>query len=159
MVRLGQAETTDPLATGQLGQVLLFGGFGTEFVDRHHDQRRLHAHHRAVAGVDTLDFTGDQAVAHIVQAAAAVGFRDGRAEQAGLAHLAEDRRVGVLVAEGFQHPRRQLVGGELLRAVAHHALFVGQLLVEQQRVFPVEAGVGSHGDNPRMLLWRAEAMD
>src|SRR5690606_3148250 len=66
-------------------------------------------------------------------------------EQAGLAHLAEDRRIGTLVAEGLQHPRRQLVGGELRSAVTHHALFLGQLLVEQQRVDPVEACVAGHG--------------
>ncbi|MNO70789.1 hypothetical protein D3C76_616850 [compost metagenome] len=130
MVRLGQAETTDPLATGQLGQVLLFGGFGTEFVDRHHDQRRLHAHHRAVAGVDTLDLTGNQAVADVVQATATVLLGNGGTEQAHFAHFAEDRRVGVLVTEGFQHAWSQLVLGELLGAVAHHALFRGELLIQ-----------------------------
>ena len=31
---------------------------------------------------------------------------DGRAEQAELAHLAEDGGVGLLVAEGFLHARR-----------------------------------------------------
>jgi len=29
------------------------------------------------------------------------------------------------------------------------------LLVEQQRVFPVEAGVGGHGRNPRDLVFGA----
>ncbi|MCY1436521.1 hypothetical protein D9M71_526500 [compost metagenome] len=154
MVRLGQAEAADVFAAGQLGQVLLLGGFVAELVDRHHHQGRLHAHHRAVAGVHPLDLTGDQAVAHVVQAAAAVGFRDGGAEQAGLAHLAEDRRVGLFMAEGFEDARGQLVGGELLGAVTHHALFFGELLVQQQRVDPVEACFGSHGRGPRWIGWR-----
>jgi len=48
------------------------------------------------------------------------------------------------MAEGFQHPRRQLVGGELRGAALHHALFFGQLLIEQQRVDPVEACFAGH---------------
>ncbi|MDT4845306.1 hypothetical protein FQZ97_792910 [compost metagenome] len=149
MVRLGQAEAADPLARRQLGQVFLLLRFSAEFVDRHHHQRGLHAHHRAVTGIDTFDFAGDQAVADVVEAAATVDFRDSRAEQAGLAHLAENRRVGLLVAERFQHSRRQLVGGELLGTVAHHALFFSQLLIEQQRVDPVEACLAGHKRNPR----------
>lgn len=144
VVRLGQAEAADVFAAGQLGQVLLPGGFVAEFMDRHHHQRGLHAHHRAIAGVDALDFASDQAIADVVEAAAAVGFGNGRAEQAGLAHLAEDLRVGLFVAEGFEHARGQLVLGELLGAVANHALFFGELLVQQQGIFPVEASFGGH---------------
>ena len=144
VVRFGQAEAADVFTAGQFRQVLLLGGFVAEFVDRHHHQGRLHAHHRAVAGVDTLDFTGDQAVADIVEAAATVDFRNGGAEQADFAHFAEDRRVGVFLTERFQHARGQLVGGELLGAVADHAFFFGQLLIEQQWVFPVEACLAGH---------------
>ena len=60
------------------------------------------------------------------------------AEQAELAHLAEDRRVGLLVAERLEHARRELVLAVGVRGVAHHALVVGELLVEQQRVVPDE---------------------
>ncbi|MNM83137.1 hypothetical protein D3C81_951850 [compost metagenome] len=144
MIRLGQAEATDPFATGKLGQVLLLGCFRAELVDRHHDQGRLHTHHRAVARIDALHFTGDQAVANVVQAAATVLLRDGRAEQADFAHFAEDRRIGLLMTEGFQHARGQLVLGELIRAVTHHALFFSELLVEQQWVDPVEACFTGH---------------
>ena len=146
VIRLGEAEAADVFAAGQFGQVLLLGRFVAEFVDRHHYQGGLHAHHRAVAGVDALDFAGDQAVAHVVQAAAAVFGGDGGAEQAGVAHFTEDLRVGLLMAKGFQYTRGQLVGGKLLGAVTHHAFFFGQLLVEQQRVDPVEACLG-HREN------------
>ena len=146
VIRFGQAEAADVLASRQLGQVLLLGRFVAELVDRHHHQGGLHTHHRAVAGVDTLHFASDQAVAHVVEAAAAVDFRNGRAEQAGFAHLAKNLRIGLLVAEGQLHPRLQLVGGELLGAVAHHALFFAQLLVEQQRVDPVEGCLAGHGE-------------
>lgn len=98
--------------------------------DRRRAHGALHAHHRAVAGVDALHFTRNQTVAHIVQATATVGFGNGRTEQAGFAHFAEDLRIGLLMTEGFQHAGRQLVIGELLSAVAHHALFFGQLLIE-----------------------------
>ncbi|MNN05285.1 hypothetical protein D3C81_1180410 [compost metagenome] len=151
MVRLGQAKAADPLAGGQLGQVLLLLRFGAEFIDRHHHQRRLHAHHRAVARIDALDFTGDQAVADIVQAGAAVLLGDGRAEQAQFAHLAEDLDVGLLVAERLQHARHQLVLAVRGGGVTHGAFVGGQLLVEQQGIGPVEFGVGSHAG---LLRWR-----
>ena len=48
------------------------------------------------------------------------------------------------MAEGFKHPRRQLVLSELLSAVAHHALFFGELLIQQQWIDPVEACLASH---------------
>ena len=87
----GQAEAADPFAGGELGQVLLLLRLVAEFVDRHHHQRALHAHHRAVARVDALDFARDQAVADVVQAGAAVLLGDRRPEQTERAHLAEDR--------------------------------------------------------------------
>ncbi len=157
VVRLGEAEAADVFAAGQLGQVLLPGRLVAELEDRHHHQRRLHAHHRAVARIDALDLAGDQAVAHVVQPAAAVGFRNGRAEQAGLAHLAKDRRIGALMAESFQYPRRQLVGGELRGAGLHHAFFLGQLLVKQQRVDPVEACFVGHSEAPLVVFGTAGA--
>ena len=101
---------------------------------------RLHAHHRAVAGVDALDLARDQAVADVVEAGAAVGLGDGRPEQAELAHLAEDRRVGLLVAEGLEHARREAALAVVARGVAHGAFVVAELLVEQQGVVPVESG-------------------
>jgi hypothetical protein len=36
------------------------------------------------------------------------------------------------MAEGFKHARARLVLGELLSTVAHHALFFGELLIQQQ---------------------------
>jgi len=145
VVRLGQTETADGLPAGQAGQVFLPGGFVAEFMDGHHHQRGLHAHHRAVARIDALHLTGNQPVAHVAQAAAAVDLGDGRTEQASFAHLAEDRRIGLLVAERLQHARGQSVGGKASGAVTHHAFFVGELLIEQQRVLPVEACLAGHG--------------
>ena len=49
------------------GRYLLLLLLGAELVDRHHHQRGLHAHHRAVAGVDALDLARDQAVADVVE--------------------------------------------------------------------------------------------
>jgi hypothetical protein len=36
------------------------------------------------------------------------------------------------MTESFEHARRQLVLSELRSAVAHHALFFGELLIQQQ---------------------------
>jgi hypothetical protein len=49
------------------------------------------------------------------------------------------------VAEGFQHARGQLVLAVGAGGVAHLALVLGQLVVQQQGVVPVENGLGGAG--------------
>jgi len=141
MVGFGQAEAADPLTRGKLGQVFLFLGFGAEIMDGHHDQRGLHTHHGAVARIHALDLARDQAVGHVVQAGAAVFGGDGGAQQTQFAHLAEDGRVGFFMSEGLEYTWLQAllaIGGG---GFAHHALVFGQLLVQQERVIPLKAGV------------------
>ena len=143
-VRLGQAEAADQLGLGELGQILLLLRLGAVGVDRVHHQRRLHRQRRAIAGIDALQLARDQAVGDVAQARAAVFLRDGRAEQAERAHLGQQLLVDPLLAPGEPHPRHQLVLGERPRAVAHHALFLGQVAVEIERVLPVEVGILQH---------------
>jgi hypothetical protein len=145
VVGLGQAKAAHPGAGGQLGQVLLFLRFGAEFVDRHHHQRALHAHHAAVARVHALHLARHQAVAHVVQAGAAVLLGNGGAQQAEFAHFVEDGAVGGFVAKGQLHPGQQLFLAVGVGGVAHLALVVGQLAVELEGVGPGEAGRGGHG--------------
>ena len=111
-------------------------------VDRIHHQRGLHRHHRAVAGIDALDLARDQPVGDGAEAGAAVLLRQRGAEQAELAHLGDDLAVEALLAVGGEHARKQLVLRIAARAVAHHALLLGQLAFEVERVLPVEGGVG-----------------
>jgi len=145
MVGFGQAEAANPLATRQLGQVFLFLRFGAELVDRHHHQRRLHAHHGAVAAVHALDFACHQAVADVIQAGAAVLLGDGGAQQAQLAHLAEDGHVGGLVQEGVLHARQQFFLAVGAGGFLHLALLFGELDAEVEGVFPAESVlVGGH---------------
>ena len=106
-----------------------------------HDQRGLHRHGGAVAGIDPLDFARDQAVGDVAQAGAAIFFRDGRAEQAERAHLADDRRIVGFVAIGLEHAREQFLLRIVARGVAHHALFLGQLAFQVERIVPFERGV------------------
>ncbi len=141
-VRLGQAEAAEPLPARQLGQVLLLLAFAAVGVDRVHHQRGLHTDGRAVGAVDPLDLARDQTVGDVVHAGPAVGFRDGGAEQAKFAHLADDRAVGALVPVGFQHARHQLVLAVVPRGVADHPLLVAQLRLQPQRVRPVERRLG-----------------
>jgi hypothetical protein len=149
VVRLGQAEAADPFAGGELGQVLLLLRLAAELVDRHHHQRRLHAHHRAVARVDALDLARDQAVADVVHRPAAVLLGDGRAEQAELAHLAEDLRSVVPWRNASVTRGSEPLLAVGVRRVAHGALVAGELLVEEERVVPVECGLGgSHVCSP-----------
>src|SRR5690606_6861510 len=82
MIGFGQAETADPFAGSELGQILLFLRLGAKLVDRHHDQRGLHTHHRTITGVHALNFPSDQSVTYVIQAATAVLFGNRGAQQA-----------------------------------------------------------------------------
>ena len=137
-VWLGQAEAADPFARGEPGQVLLALLLRAVGVDRVHHEARLDRHGRAVAAVDALDRAGDQAVADVAEAGAAIFRRDGRAEQAELAHLGEDLAVEPLIEIGRGDARLQLLLRIALGRVADEALLVGQLMIEVERIRPVE---------------------
>ena len=139
MIGLGEAEATNPLAGRELRQVFLSLRLRAELQDRQHHQRGLHAHHRAIAGVDALDLARDQPVTDVVQPRAAVFIRNGRPEQAEFAHFAKDRDFGRFVAEGIEHPWREPPLRVGLCRVAHHAFFGRKLGLQQEGIVPVEA--------------------
>ena len=58
------------------------------------------------------------------------------AEQARLAHLAVDGRVRMLAPEGVAGARVQVTLGKLSRAVAHLALFHGELPLDVEGILP-----------------------
>ena len=105
-----------------------------------HDERRLHADRGAVGGIDALEFPGDQAVGHGRHAGAAVTL-DGGTQQADLAHFPQDRRVEVLVAVRLDNAGLELALGIVPGGIPDHAFVGRQLLVQRERVLPVEAGV------------------
>jgi hypothetical protein len=143
-IGLGQAEAADPFTGREPGQEFLALRLGAIGVDRVHHQRGLHRHHRAVAGVDALDLARDEAIADVVDARAAIAV-DGRAEEAHLAHLAEDRGVGLLVVEGVLDPRHQLLLAILPGGIADHPFVLAELLLHQEGILPDEGGLGRLG--------------
>ena len=140
MVGLGQAEAADDLAGREPRQVFAPLRLGAVGVDRIHHQRRLHREHRAIAGIDPLDLARDQPVGDIAEPGAAIVLRQRRAEQPERAHLGHDLAVEALLAKGGEHARKQLLLRIAARGVAHHALVLGQLAFELERVLPVVAG-------------------
>jgi hypothetical protein len=119
-----------------LGRYFLLLRLGAVGVDRIHHQRGLHAHHRAIAGIDALDLARHQPVGDVARAAAPYSLRDGHTEQAGLAHQAEEFRLGRFVEIGFLNARQEFRLAESGCRVADHALFIDQLVVEKEGVFP-----------------------
>jgi 3'-phosphoadenosine 5'-phosphosulfate sulfotransferase (PAPS reductase)/FAD synthetase len=107
-------------------------------VNRVHDEARLDRHRRAIAAVDPLDRAGDQSVADIAKSGAAIFVGDRRAEQPQRAHLAHDLAVEPFLHISGGHARLQLLLGIALRRVADEPLLVGQLVIEIERVLPVE---------------------
>ena len=151
VVRLGQAEAADQLAGRQARQVLAALRLAAIGVDGVHDQAGLDAHGRAVAAVDPLDFARHQAVADVVDPGAAVVLGQGRAQEAQRAHLGHDLPVEALVAVGLEHPGHQLLLAVGPGGVADEVLVLAQLLVQQQRVLPGEAGARGGGGGTRVL--------
>ncbi|MGY4297708.1 hypothetical protein ACVWXN_005803 [Bradyrhizobium sp. i1.4.4] len=137
-VGLGETEAADPFAAGELRQVLLALVLVAIGVDRVHHQRGLHRVHRAIAGIDPLDLARDEAVGDVARIGTAIFLRQRNADQAELAHLVEDLAVGLLLEIRLGDARQQLVLGIGARGVAHHALVFGELLVEQERIVPLE---------------------
>ena len=145
-IRLGQAEAADPFAGGELGQIFLALVLVAIGIDRVHHQRRLHRIHRAIAGIDALDLARHQAIGDVARIGAAIFLRQGNADQAEFAHLIEDLAVGLLFEIGLGDARQQLVLRVGARGVADHALVFGELLVEHERIVPLEL------DRSRLVL-------
>jgi hypothetical protein len=81
-VRFGKAEATDPLAGRKLGQEFLALSLVAVSVDRIHHKGRLHAVHRAVAGIDAFDFARYQTVGNVAGVGATILFGEGHPDQA-----------------------------------------------------------------------------
>ena len=146
VIRFGQAEAADPLAGCELRNELLFQGGRAELVDGCHHERALHAHHRAVPGIDALDLARDEPVAHVAETRTAVLLGKGDGEHVELAELAVDGFCpGALAAKRLEHARCELLLTVSAGRVAHHTFLVRQLLFEHEWVAPVEAGVGGRG--------------
>ena len=65
-------------------------------------------------------------------------MRDGRPEHPERAHLGQDLTVEALVEIGRGNPRLQLLLRVALGGVADQPLLVGQLMIEIERVLPIE---------------------
>jgi len=101
----------------------------------------LDAHHGTVAGVDALDFAGDEAVGNVGGLGAAKGFGQRGAEQAERTHFGEDGGVGALVAVGVDDAGQEFFLGVAAGSVAGEALVFGELGFEVEGVGPVEVGL------------------
>src|SRR5213075_1966526 len=76
----------------------------------------------------------------------------GGPEEAERAHLVEDLAVELLVEEGLAHARQELLLAIVARAVAHHALFLGELVFEEERIVPLERGLEIVGFHAAILV-------
>src|ERR1700694_5829933 len=80
-----------------------------------------------------------KAVGHVAEAGAAIFLRDGGAQEPERAHLVHDRAVELLLAEGRDDARHELLLGVGARGIAHLAFVLGQLALEVEGVGPIEA--------------------
>ncbi len=138
-VGLGQAEAAESLARAEPRQPLLLLLLAAPLLDRAGDERGLHGDDGAGGGVGAADLLDDQAVADVVEAAAAVLLGDRRAEVADLAQLAGQLAVEAGGAVVVAHPRGDLLVGEFARRFGDQALLVGQLKVHLIPAFSVSS--------------------
>ena len=137
-IGLGEAETADIFAAGQLGQIFLLLLFRAESIDGVHDQRRLHRHHGAIAAINGLNLARHQTVRDIRRARPAIFRLNGDTQQALRAHFGENFRRVRFIDEHIGDARQQIFPRIGARAIGNHALFFRQLLAEQKRVFSIK---------------------
>ena len=145
MVGLGQAEAADDLALGEARQVGVALLVGAELVDRRHHQRGLHAHHRAVGGIDPLDLARDEAVARELTPAQPWPWIVAPSRPS----APISRRIAALhelVPVGLADPRHQPLLGVAARGLLDQPLVLGELLVDAERIVPGELGPRRLGD-------------
>jgi len=145
VVRLGEAEAAHELPACEPGEETLALGLRAVGVDRMHDQRGLHAHRRAIARVDPLDLARDQSVGHVRDGRTAIALGQRRSEQSQGAHLSQDLPIEALLAIGHQHARHQLLLRILAGGCTDQAFVFVELLLEKQRIRPVEGGPSGGG--------------
>ena len=150
-VGLGQAECPEEFAGGKPGQVFLALRLGAVGVDRIHGETGLHAHHRAITRIHPFDLSGNQSVADVVYTRAAVAF-ERRSEEAKGAHLRKDLAIEPFQPVREKNARHELVLAIGARGVPDHALFVIQLLFEQQRILPAKRRAGERGVHAVLLF-------
>ena len=124
MIGLSQTKAADPITACEWRQILLPLRLCTELEDRQHHERALHAHHRAIARIDPLDFARDQPVTDIAQARTPIGLRNGRTEQAQFAHFPKNTGINRFMAELLKDPRAEPVLSIGLSGIAHGTLIV-----------------------------------
>jgi hypothetical protein len=138
VIRFGETETSHELSGCQLGQVFSPRVFAAIGVDRMHDERGLHAHRGAIAGVDALDLARQEPVADIAESGTAILFRQSRAEHAERTHLRHDGAVERFIAKAELDAAHELVLAIVARAVSNHAFLGREFMLDQQRIGPVE---------------------
>jgi len=107
-----------------------------------HHQRGLHRVHRAIAGIDAFDLARDEAIGDIAGVGAAIFFRQRDPDQPKLAHLVKDVAVDLFLEISLVDARQELVLRIGARGVTHHALVLGELLVEHERIIPLKVHLG-----------------
>ena len=137
-VVLGEAEATDDLAGGHLGEVAPLLLLGAVAVDGVHDQGALDAGEAAEAGVDALKLVHHQAVGDVVEAGGAVLGGQRRSEQADGAELPGEVTGGLAGLPPLADVGRGLVVEEVAGRRLHLLLLGREQVAE---LVEVEHGV------------------
>ena len=119
-----------PRAGAQVRQPALLLLLGPPADDRRADERGHHRDHGPHRGVVAADLLDDQAIGHVVRAAAAVLLGDDRAEEAHVGHLLDELGVEMLVAVVLAGSRSDLLVAEFARRFADQFLLVSEFEVD-----------------------------
>ncbi len=122
----GQAEATDGLPTGQIGQPGLFLFVAAVVEHRAAAYRVVNAHERAGRAVTGRDFLDGQGIGDVVDVSAAPFLGHNHAEQAQLTHLRHQRVVDPASLFPGLGVGRDFATGKIPGHVADHHLFFSQ---------------------------------
>ena len=128
-VGLREAEASDELATGQLGQPLEALLLGAELEDRVHDECTLHGAERPDPGVAALELLHDEPIGNVVQARAPVLFGQVGSVEAELRHLRDQLMWKGVLDVVVLDDRDQLALDPITHHVPHGSLLVAEEVV------------------------------
>src|SRR5207247_7380624 len=131
--RLSEPEARDDLAFAEAGEPRALLLLAAPLQNRELDERDLDAERRAHRRIRATDLLGDDRVADVVDAHAAVLLRDGSAEESDRRHLPQNVGREFLGAIALARARRDLAVGEVAREFADRFLLGGEVEVHARR--------------------------
>jgi len=140
VVGFGQSKAADPIRLWQVSGRTPTPSPRVPWVyDRTHDKARLHGHAGAISAINPFHLAGNQTIGHIIHTRGSHRHRwvdPNRAPKPPF-QLNQGTIKGLVPIGPASYAAHQFVLGKIARAVADHALFFAELIIQPEWVIPL----------------------